>query len=130
MKVEDKLLIKNLAQTAEIVNTINGGMSQAELLLDKGEEEWTAILRVPGVSPDRMRLEIRQGQLYIFHVLVAENENPDQVELPYLLAAVSLDKRIDFDRIIAEYEDNQLFITLPIDEEANGYERDIQIYKR
>ena len=39
MRAEDRILIKNLAQTAEIVNTINGGMSQANMILEKGEDE-------------------------------------------------------------------------------------------
>ncbi|HCX22368.1 MAG: hypothetical protein CMB80_07280 [Flammeovirgaceae bacterium] len=128
MRAEDRILIKNLAQTAEIVNTINGGMSQANMILEKGEDEWTVAIRVPGVSPERMRVEVRNGQLFIFHVMA--DENAAEVELPFLLAAVALDKRVDFDAIIAEYEDKELFITMPLDEEASGYEREIDIFKR
>ena len=128
MRVEDRILIKNLAQTAEIVNTINGGMTQANMLVEKGTEEWTVMVRVPGVSPERMKIEVRDGQLFIFHVL--PDENAAHVELPFLLAALSLDKRVDFDGIMAEYEDKELYIHLPLDEEASGYEREIEIFKR
>ncbi|WP_421874411.1 Hsp20/alpha crystallin family protein [Marinoscillum sp.] len=128
MRVEDRILIKNLAQTAEIVNTINGGMTQASMLVDKGEDEWTVMVRVPGVSPERMKIEVRDGQLFIFHVMA--DENAAAVELPFMLAALALDKRVDFDGIMAEYEDKELYIHLPLDEEANGYEREIEIFKR
>lgn len=128
MRAEDRVLIKNLAQTAEIVNTINGGMSQANLVLEKGASEWTAVVRVPGVNPERMRVELRNGQLFLFHLMA--DENAADVELPFLLVAIPLDKRIDFDAIVAEYEDRELFITMPLDEEASGYEREVDIFKR
>ncbi|MEQ8470223.1 MAG: Hsp20/alpha crystallin family protein [Marinoscillum sp.] len=128
MKVEDRILIKNLAHTADIVNTINGGMTQANMEIEKSESEWLVEIKLPGVSAERMKIEVRNSQMFLFHLIA--DTNASEIELPYMVTALALDKRVDFDGIMAEYENGRLFIHLPLDEEASGYEREIEIFKR
>ncbi|MEQ9305754.1 MAG: Hsp20/alpha crystallin family protein [Marinoscillum sp.] len=128
MKVEDRILIKNLAHTADIVNTINGGMTQANMEIEKHEKEWLVEIRLPGVSAERMKIEVKNNQMFLFHLI--DDTNASDIELPYMVTALELDKRVDFNGIMAEYQEGRLFIHLPLDEEASGYERDIEIFKR
>lgn len=128
MRAEERVLIKNLAQTAEVINTINGGMSQPILKFRKSQNEWLVCVRVPGVDADKMRIEIRDGQMFLFHI-ISENNVAD-IDLPYLLAGFPLDRRVNCDGIIAEYENGELFIHLPLDETRNGYEREVEIFKK
>ena len=127
MTVEDKLVIKNLAQTAQVINTINGGMSQPIVSVSKGPEEWTIKARVPGVDADHMKIEVKDNYLYLFHLI--EDEQAD-MELPLMLAAISISNRVQYDLITAAYENAELEISLPLDQENKGYEREIDIFKK
>ena len=128
MNVEDRILIKTLAHTADIVNTINGGMSQPNIDINKGEDEWTVRLRIPGVSAEKVKVEVKDNQLFIFHMMTENNHA--KIQLPYLLTMVSLNSRVDLDGIVAEYENSELCIHLPMDGSASGYEREIEIFRR
>lgn len=128
MTIEDKILIKNLAQTADIVNTINGGMSQASMMLEKSEHEWTVKVKVPGVDADDMRIEVKDDQMYIFQIL--GDNNASKLKLPYLLTTFKISSRINYDEILAEYENGEIYIHLPIDEMGDNYEREIEIFKK
>jgi HSP20 family molecular chaperone IbpA len=127
MKEEDKVLIKNLATTAEIVNTINGGMASPVISVFKGKIEWTINARVPGVSPENLKLEIKDNELFIFQIL----ENGfDGMEIPYMLTMIHLSNRVELDAITAEYENGELFILLPLDEMSDGFFREIEIIRK
>jgi HSP20 family molecular chaperone IbpA len=128
MRVEDRMLIKNLAHTAEIVNTINGGMTEPVINIDKKETEWIVKVRVPGVSAEHLKIEVRDYEMFLFHII--SEETTADIELPYLLSAIKLTSQVDFDGIMAEYQAGELSIHLPLDETASGYERDIEIFKK
>jgi HSP20 family molecular chaperone IbpA len=127
MKAKDHVLIKNLAATAEVVNTINGGMASPVISVFKGKLEWTINARVPGVSPENLKLEIKDNELYIFQMI---KNGFGKMELPYMLTMINLSNRIELDAITAEYENGELFIVLPLDEMSDGFFREIEIVKR
>ncbi|MFT6866402.1 MAG: hypothetical protein ACJA08_001233 [Cyclobacteriaceae bacterium] len=127
MNIEDKLLIKNLASTAELINTINGGMAQPYVVLEKSEASWLLRMRIPSVNVDNIKIEVKEGILLVFHNL--ETSQSD-IELPYLIEMLNLTGQIDLDSIYAEYDDEEIFVHLPFDEMASGFEREIEIVKR
>lgn len=127
MKLADKLLIKNLANTAELINTINGGMTQPKVHLIKSEEGWLLRMKVPSVSIDNITIEVKEGFLFVFQNL--SNRQSD-FDLPYMIEMLNLTSRIDMDSIYAEYEEGEIEIHLPFDELASGFEREIEIKKR
>ncbi len=126
MRVEDKMLIKNLANTAELINTINGGMAQPQVILEKSEESWLLRMKVPSVNIDNIKIEVKEGILFVFQNL--EHANSD-IELPYLIEMLNLPGQIALDSIYAEFDQNEILVHLPFDELANGFEREIEIIK-
>lgn len=127
MTIQDKILLKNLAQTADIVNTINGGMSQASFKLLKQENEWMVKVEVPGVDADNMRIEVRDDQMFIFQIIGDEHA---AVQIPYLVTTFKISSKVNYDDILAEYENGEIFIHLPIDETGENYQREIEIIKK
>jgi len=127
MKAKDKVLIKNLAATAEVVNTINGGMAAPQISVYKGKIEWTINAKVPGVSPENLKLEVKDNELFIFQMI---QNGFSKMEIPYMLIMINLSNRVEYDAITAEYEDGELFIVLPIDELSDGFFREIEIVKK
>lgn len=126
--MNDSTLIKNLAHTAEIINTINGGMAEPVLKINRHGREWMVNLRIPGVEVENIKLEIKDRSLLVFHMISEGNDS--QIQLPYLVTALTIGNKIDLDGIIAEYENGQIIIHLPMNEQATGYEREIEIFKK
>lgn len=128
MKMEERMLIKNLATTAEIINTINGGMAQPIIGLQKLEKEWNINVRIPSVNPDNLKIEIKDHELFLFQVF--QEQVLGSIELPFLIAMIKVSNRVDLDNILAEYGEGNLSIHLPLDEKNNGYHREVDIIKR
>jgi len=128
MKAEDRVLIKNLAHTIEIINTINGGMVEPRVRIFKEESGWRVKVLVPGVDVDNIKLEVKNNQLLIFQLITEPNTS--NIELPYLISALNLSPKVDQESIFAELDHKEIIILLPINEEASGYEREIDINKR
>lgn len=127
MKLQDRLLIKNLAHTAELINAINGGMAQPKVQLEKSSQAWMLRMKVPGVSIENITIEVKDGFLFVFQNL--SNDHSD-MELPYMIEMLNLTSKIDMDSIYAEYVSGEILIHLPFDEMASGFEREIEIIKR
>ncbi|WP_258102910.1 hypothetical protein [Marinoscillum sp. MHG1-6] len=127
MKLEDKMLIKNLANTVKIVNTINGGMAQPITELHKREDSWILKMRLPAVDIDSIKIEVKDNFLFVFQVLSGLD---DEIELPYLVDMLNLTSQIDLEAIYAEFNDGEIQIHMPFDEMASGYEKEIEIIKR
>lgn len=127
MKVEDKLLIRNLATTAQLINGINGGMAQPHVRLEKTDSRWIERMKVPGVSIDRIKIEVKEGFLFVFQNLHVEESN---IELPYMIEMLNLSSQIDQEQIYAEYKNGEIIIHMPFDELASGFERNIEIIRR
>lgn len=126
MRVKDELLIKNLAHTAELINTLNGGMSQPVIRLKKDEDEWILRVRIPGVSIESLKIEVKEQHLFLFQML--KNDNL-QIQMPYLISAMPLTEKIDKELISAEYRNGEVLIILPFDELKDGFHREIEIVK-
>lgn len=127
MIIADRMLTKNLALTADIINTINGGMARTEIKLKKSETEWNAVIRIPGVSFENIKLEIKDRHLHIFQTL--DESNASEIQLPYLVSSILLSSKVDVDKIHAEFENSRLYVHLPITETPSGYQREIDIQK-
>jgi hypothetical protein len=127
MKIEDRLLIKNLASTASLVNGINGGMVQPIVQLEKSEGQWIERIRIPGVSVDNVRIEVKEGILFVFQNLFVEGMD---IELPYMVEMLNLSSQIDQEQIYAEFDNREIIIHMPFDEFADGFEREIEIIRR
>ncbi len=124
----DKNLVRNLARTADILNTINGGMSQTTIKINALENEWLIKVRIPGVDLDNLRLEVLDNHLYIHQMMEIDNDSTEKA--PYVVAMIPLVKQINVDAISAIFEDGWTLIKLPFDEMVNGYERQIKITRR
>lgn len=124
---ENRSLVKNLAHTAELINTLNGGMSQPSIRVQRESEEWVVRVRIPGVSMEQLKLEVKNSHLYLFQMLKSQNLG---ISLPYLIAVMPLIDQIDFEKISAEYHEGELLIVLPLSEQEDGFHREIEIVKK
>ena len=123
MKI-DKKLMRTLAQTADIVNTISGGTIFPTFNTTKEEDHYRLEVSVPSVDPDTIKVEVNSGHLLVFQQMSYKN-----AIIPNLLGMLKLKPDVEQENITAEYEDGLLVVIMPFSETLGGFRRDIDILK-
>lgn len=121
MKKENYL---DLITSIDVLNTLNGGVSEPQLNLENHEGYREIRLKVPGISMDDIRVEIYNNKLVIFYlinIMCSERLIP----LPRFVYNRNVPYYIDIDKINAHLEAEELIVNLPYNRLANGYHKDI-----
>ena len=119
-------LPEDLITGIDITNTLNGGTSQPSVRVENFATFRKIILRVPGIDPDNVRIEINNNQLmiYYFTALVSLDK---ELKFPKVLYNKSIPYFVDTKKIAASREENSFVVRLPFNELADGYHRDIPL---
>jgi HSP20 family molecular chaperone IbpA len=117
---------KHLLTTVDLLNTLNGGVSEPYISYRERADGRELRIRVPGVSKELLEVEIRDNQLSIFYHIPMESSGK-KVFLPKEVLSQTLPFFIEIPAIQASYEDNELVVNLPFNELSNGYMRKIPI---
>lgn len=117
---------RQLLTTVDLLNTLNGGVSEPHLSVRERPEGRELRVRVPGVSKELLHVEINDNQLSIYYHIPMETAGK-QVFLPKEVTRQTLPYFIEIKGIHAVYEENELVVKLPFNELSNGYRRRIPI---
>ena len=123
--IVDKELIKRLAETANIVNSINGGAVFPTFNKTKEEDHYRLEISIPSVKADDIKIEVNNDDLMVY-----QNIHINAYSLPNIIGMIQLSSDIERETIYAEYEDDLLIVILPFNEKSGGFQKDIEIYKR
>ena len=121
MKKENYL---DLITSIDVLNTLNGGVSEPQLNLQHHEDYREIRLRVPGISLDEVRVEIHNNNLSIFY-LINITSSSRLIPLPRFVYNRNVPYYIDINKINARLEEEELIVNLPYNRLANGYHKDI-----
>ena len=121
-------IVKTLADSADLINTINGGMSLAYVEKHTLTDHYLVTVKVPGVDKHALRIELHNGgrafdssaigQLFVFQLMQLDHS----VEVPYLVTVIELSKQVDRQAVHANYQGKNLNIVLPFGEQQGGSE--------
>lgn len=117
---------KHLLTTVDLLNTLNGGVSEPHLSFRDEPGGRELRIRVPGVSKEMLQVEINDNKLTVLYHIPMETAGK-QVYLPKEVIKQTLPYFIEIPGIHANYEGNELVIKLPYNELSNGYNRKIPI---
>jgi HSP20 family molecular chaperone IbpA len=117
---------KSLLTTVDLLNTLNGGVSEPYLSYREDAEGREVRVRVPGVSKELLQVEINNNQLSVYYHIPMETSGK-QVFLPKEVINQTLPYFIEIPGIQATYEENELVVRLPFNELSNGYNRKVPI---
>jgi HSP20 family molecular chaperone IbpA len=86
---------------------------------------------MPGVDPEKMRVEVHNNKLFLFHDISIENAflYDHTGVIPFNIGFIVIPFDANIKKIKAFYVDNELRITIPFNELANGYQKRIEIDK-
>ena len=118
----DRQITKMLADSGDLVNTINGGMSLAHVSRFKLSDHYLITVKGPGVDKELLKLEMHDDSLFVFQRIKIDGE----IEIPYMVASIELKGNVDKAAITANYHGKNLNIVMPFGEEEDSKEIDIQ----
>lgn len=117
---------KHLLATVDLLNTLNGGVSEPHLSYKDRPDGRQVRIRVPGVSKELLQVEIHDNQLSVFYHIPMETGGK-KVFVPKEVMQQTLPYFIEIQGIHATFEENELVVNLPYNELSNGYNRKIPI---
>lgn len=124
MKKNDKYL--DLMTSIDVLNTVNGGVSEPQLNLGHFEEYRQIRLKVPGIKQEDVHIEIHNNTLSVYYFInIVSNEK--LIQLPRFIYNKSIPYFVNISKISAVVEDNDLVINLPFNDLANGFHKEIKI---
>lgn len=126
---KDRNWVRGILKTSDIMNTLNGGMSQPETKLVKHPDHYMIMLKVPGVDLTKVHVEIVDKHIIFHHNIHFSNLDSSDMSIPHVLASYPLTIDIDFRNISATIEDGTLMVKLPFNELSNGYRREVDVLK-
>jgi HSP20 family molecular chaperone IbpA len=117
---------QELMTSIDMMNTLNGGTSQPMVRLQKFQTHHQILIRVPGIMPENVKIEVNNNQLMIYYftpILSQEKE----LKFPRVLYNDTIPYFVDVNTIGATEEDSTLVVKLPFNEFSDGYHRDISL---
>lgn len=137
--MESKLKIpREMLMNIDFINTVNGGMSEPSIKLDKGSDGFEVVVKIPGIEVEDLQLEVVKGKrnsnnLKLFHLLpIFSQENlsdEEQWKTIRFINTFVIPDGVDIDNISARYDDDrrQLLLFLPFGDEQGDYHRKVDI---
>jgi HSP20 family molecular chaperone IbpA len=116
----------DLITSIDVLNTLNGGVSEPQMNLGHFEEYREIRLKVPGISLEDIRVEIHNNNLSIFY-LINIVSGDKMIPLPRFVYNRNVPYYIDISKINARLEEEELIVNLPYNRLANGYHKDVRI---
>jgi HSP20 family molecular chaperone IbpA len=131
MRFDDFHISKEVLRKVDVMNTLNGGISKPTVLMLKEERRYLVKAKLPGVDPEKMRVEIRNDKLFLFHDISVDNTHlyAETDQIPFNIGYVLIPFDVNIKKIKAQFEDKELLISMPFNELAGGYKRNIDIEK-
>ncbi len=120
----DNDLTRTLAESADVVNTINGGTVYPTFETSTEADHYRLEVDVPSVDPDNIKVEVNGGDLFVYQSI-----KHNDLTLPNLLGMIKISADVELDNISAGYEDDILVVIMPFDESTGGFRREIDILR-
>lgn len=124
MKKQEQYL--DLLTSVDVLNTIHGGTSEPQMVLQQNQEGREIRIKVAGVKLDNIQVEIHNNVLSIFYFIPVLS-NDKMIQMPCVVYNKNIPYYVDATKIHSRIEDDSLLVELPYNESASGYHRRIKI---
>lgn len=120
----DEKIARNLAHSADVMNSINGGTIFPAFSTSKKEDHYRMEVVIPSIDADNIKIEVNGGHLLVYH-----NISHGEKEIPNILGAHKISAEVELDHITAGYEEDLLVVIMPFNELTGGFRREIDILR-
>lgn len=126
--MKNKIKIPNeILATIDFNNTVMGGSVEPVVKINQGEMAFEILLKVPSLSPDQLKVDIVDNNLWLYNLMPVLSNNETVGFMPKTISSMHLPENVDREQISAKYEFGGWKIILPIDKEAKGFRKHIDI---
>jgi HSP20 family molecular chaperone IbpA len=116
----------DLITSIDVLNTLNGGLSEPQMNMNHHEDFREIRVKVPGIRQEDIHVEMHNNSLSIYYFLnLVSGEK--LIQLPRFVYSRNVPYFININKIRAKIEDEELIVTLPFNRLANGYHKEIKI---
>lgn len=126
---KDSNVMSMLAASADVINTIGGGLTEPVVRVKNYADKREIRVRVPGVEADLLKVEINNNWLTIYNKLAIASWG-SVVEVPRVLFNKAIPHFVNVEEIMASVLGDTLVVELPFNERSNGYKREVKVSER
>jgi HSP20 family molecular chaperone IbpA len=125
LKMKNRRIISDeLLHSIDVLNTLNGGLSEPILNLQQHEDYREIKCTVPGLQSDSLQVDVHNNFLSI-HYRISIQSDGKEIQVPRIIYNKPIPYFVDVSKISANVEDGFLRVVLPFNELANGYHKRI-----
>jgi HSP20 family protein len=112
--LKNKDLLRSLLRQSDLLNTINGGVSQTSVSMNKSAHGIVIRMSAPSVPVEAFNILLDYGQLTVFsEIHEQEEEGENKMRVPMFMKTFTIPCTVDTDKMEAFYESGELRILLP-----------------
>ena len=127
MNLISREFIRNLAPQLDLLNTLGGGIAQAQLRVENREQGVLVRVAAPSVSPESIHVLLNNNRLTV--MAEYRHQPEDKLAAPLFTRVLDLPANLDLTRIDAVHEEGELRIRIPYQNPAD-LPREITIKQR
>jgi hypothetical protein len=116
----------DLVTAVDVLNTLNGGMSEPQLSVQEGEEAREIRMKIPGINRESVHVEIHNNTLTVYHFTLVQSQDK-LIDMPRIVYSKIIPYFVDISKIHARNEMDELVVALPFNKLAKGYHRNLKI---
>ena len=124
MKLISSKIIRDFAPQMDLLNTIGGGVAQAQVRLDKREQGVILRVALPSASPDTFHVALHNQRLTVYGAY--RHQPDDKLSAPLFMRMLDLPANLDVARIDAVQEGPELCVRIPY-KRTNDEPRELDI---
>ena len=118
--------VKNLAQIANLMATLNGGIVGSKKKLLKFQDCLKLEVHLPGIRANAVKAEIKGNRL-IVQYLVDVNSSNLRARISNIVYNKPIPYFVDIASLTTKFTKGKLEITMPFNQLGNGYNRQLDI---
>jgi HSP20 family molecular chaperone IbpA len=117
---------QDLLTSVDVLNTINGGISEPAVMFQHQPDGRELRVRVPGVEKEVLQAEVHNNTLSVFYLIPVEARGK-VVQMPQVIYSKTIPYFVDINGIKAAYEANELVVRMPFNELSSGYHKKLNV---
>jgi HSP20 family molecular chaperone IbpA len=117
---------RDLLTSVDVLNTVNGGVSEPYLSLRENSDGHEVRVRIPGVGRKAIQVEIKNNELAVFYLIPVESAG-QLIFMPQVVYKQMVPHFIEATGIKAVFQNNELIVKLPFNKQSDDYNRKIEI---
>src|SRR6266850_5479198 len=108
----------DLMTSVDVLNTLNGGVSEPFVSFREQPAGQEIHVRVPGIEKEAIRAEINNNELYVYY-LISVHSSDKVIHMPQLVYSQKIPHFVEVVGITVIHEETELVVRLPFDPKSN-----------